>query len=277
MAGRAEETFTVKEYAKEEPDTVISEKGDEVLEEKVDVGGSDGEEESRYSSGKSLQPNPFYESPSSSEGEGEDGGIIIHTGAEPPLTSHLPLASSSEEEEEDDGIIVLPNPARRSPVVVEVDETSSETILVSEGEDSVTLTSITLDGSRPRRREVVEERREKAKAAKKNSSKKIKKAFWREKPPKDFFKEDFGSDFSDNFVSGESGGEGEVDDSGISLGNLLGEGRAGAKRKVTEVFREELEAAARSRVQRPESWTEEMDKFYNEVLHLSQLVITPVT
>lgn len=274
MTRKADDTFTVKEYAKEEPDTVTSDKSDEVLEQKVDCGGSGGEEESRYSSGKSLQPNPFYESPSSDEEEGEDGGIIIHRPApsgraDPPPTTHLPLASSEEEEEDDDGIIVLPTPVRRAPLVVEVDEASSETILVSEGEGSVTLTSITLDGSRPRRKEVVEVSRERGRAAKKNSSKKIKKAFWREKPSRNHFKEDFGSDFSDNFVSGESEGEGveEVDDSGISLGNLLG--GAGAKRRVAEVFREELEAAARSEVQRPESWTQEMDKFYNEVLHLS--------
>merc|ERR1712013_531451 len=103
---------------------------------------SEFEEESRYSSLKVLEPNPFYSEPESSEGE----GIIDSTNlkdvamdcepqedssSHPPAFSNDTIATSPSESENDDddddeGIIVLPAPPRDSPVVIDVDEGSSE-------------------------------------------------------------------------------------------------------------------------------------------------------
>jgi len=59
-----------------------------------------------------------------------------------------------------------------------------------------------------------------------------------------------------------------VDDSEISLGNLMGSKdgtRTGGKRKVSELFATELDQVQAKEVEKPAIWTSGMEKFYNKV------------
>jgi hypothetical protein len=197
-----------------------------------DASPASDDEESRYQSVKAaprLESNPFY-------------------------------IESEDCSEEDDGILVLPPPIRRSPDVIQLEDTgsNSEPILVS-------------DGSGP---EVLEERhelKERANVKRKNSAKKIRQSLAANRRA-DHYREEYGSDFDDNFLSDNDLETGDVDDSGISLGNLLGSGTPSrhtsgilGKRKVSEVFSESLARTEGRVAECPESWTREMDLFYNHV------------
>ena len=228
---------------------------------------SECEEESRYSSLKVLEPNPFYSEPESSE----DEGIIDSTNlkdvsmdCEPPedSSSHPPafsndtIATSSSESENDDddddeGIIVLPAPPRDSPVVIDVDEESRES------ESRIIVEQVV---------EVRARSKSKESPKKKNSVLKINQILSKGKG-KEKYKEDYGSDFEENFLSDEDEDE-EVDESGISLGNLMGskdKTRTGGKRKVSELFAAELDEVKTKSIEKPEVWTSGMEKFYNKV------------
>ena len=228
---------------------------------------SEFEEESRYSSLKVLEPNPFYSEPESSE----DEGIIDSTNlkdvsmdCEPPedSSSHpaafsndtiatSPSESENDDDDDDEGIIVLPAPPRDSPVVIDVDEESreSESRIIVEQVVEVKARSKSIESPK-----------------KKNSVLKINQILSKGKG-KEKYKEDYGSDFEENFLSDEDEDE-EVDESGISLGNLMGskdKTRTGGKRKVSELFAAELDEVKTKSIEKPEVWTSGMEKFYNKV------------
>lgn len=85
---------------------------------------------------------------------------------------------------------------------------------------------------------------------------------------RDFYREEYGSDFEDNFGSDDDDDQ-DVDESAISLGNLLGSSdparTSSGKRKISDVFSSELAEIRGRRVDCPDSWTSDMDRFYNEV------------
>jgi len=165
------------------------------------------------------------------------------------------VASSSdseeeeEEDEDDEGIIVLPAPPRDSPDVINIEESESE--VLEEVYEVKSRNKISKSAESQKR---------------KNSSKKIQQVLG--KAQRDKYKEDYGSDFDDNFLSDEDDEDEEVDESEISLGNLMGSkdrSRTGGKRKVSELFASELDQVQAKEVEKPAIWTSGMEKFYNKV------------
>lgn len=219
----------------------------------------DEDEESRYSSLKVLEPNPFYSEPESSEDEGIIDSSNVREQSETTAASfddkEEKEASSSDsegsEDDDDEGIIVLPAPPRESPDVINIEESESEVL-----EEVYELKS----------REKNSKNAETQK--RKNSAKKIKQVLG--KGQKGKYREDYGSYFDDNFLSDEAEDDEdeEVDDSEISLGNLMGSKdgtRTGGKRKVSELFAAELDQVQAKEVEKPAIWTSGMEKFYNKV------------
>ena len=219
----------------------------------------DQDEESRYSSLKVLESNPFYSEPESSEDEGIIDSSNVREQSE-TTAGHVgdkeeKVASSSDsegsEDDDDEGIIVLPAPPRHSPDVINIEESESEVL-----EEVYELKS----------REKISKNAEFQK--RKNSAKKIQQVLG--KGQKGKYREDYGSDFDDNFLSDEAEDDEdeEVDDSEISLGNLMGSKdgtRTGGKRKVSELFATELDQVQAKEVEKPAIWTSGMEKFYNKV------------
>ena len=219
----------------------------------------DEDEESRYSSLKVLESNPFYSEPESSEDEGIIDSSNVREQSETTAASfddkEEKEASSSDsegsEDDDDEGIIVLPAPPRHSPDVINIEESESEVL-----EEVYELKS----------REKISKNAEFQK--RKNSAKKIQQVLG--KGQKGKYREDYGSDFDDNFLSDEAEDDEdeEVDDSEISLGNLMGSKdgtRTGGKRKVSELFATELDQVQAKEVEKPAIWTSGMEKFYNKV------------
>jgi len=96
----------------------------------------DEDEESRYSSLKVLESNPFYSEPESSEDEGIIDSSNVREQSETTAASfddkEKKEASSSDsegsEDDDDEGIIVLPAPPRHSPDVINIEESESEVL-----------------------------------------------------------------------------------------------------------------------------------------------------
>ena len=226
----------------------------------------DEDEESRYSSLKVLEPNPFYSEPESSEDEGIiDSSNVREKGK--TTNGHVSsfddeektaLSSESEEDEDDDeGIIVLPAPRRDSPDVINIEDEEMQS-------ESEVLEEVVEVKSRKKISKNIESQK------RKNSAKKIQQILG--KGQKGKYKEDYGSDFDDNFLCDEDRDDDEedeeVDDSEISLGNLMGSKdgtRTGGKRKVSELFAAELDQVQANEVEKPAIWTSGMEKFYNKV------------
>jgi len=228
--------------------------------------GQDDDEESRYSSFKVLEPNPFYSEPESSE----DEGIIDSSKVNEKSTSKTTAGSSHENDEEkafssdsegddddDEGIIVLPAPPRDSPDVINIEDEEMQS-------ESEVLEEVYEVKSRKKLSQNTESQK------RKNSAQKIQQILGKGRKGK--YKEDYGSDFDDNFLSDEDHDDDEddeeVDDSEISLGNLMGSKdltRSGGKRKVSELLSAELNEVQAKEVEKPAIWTSGMERFYNKV------------
>ena len=252
------------EYADETREGQAREKQENIEKRKINNqrDDPDEDEESRYSSLKVLESNPFYSEPESSEDEGiidccdvrENEPTNIHvTTVDDNEKEISDLSSESEDDDDDDGIIVLPAPPRDSPRVINLEEEEEN----SEGEE--VLEEVYEVNSRKKLRISKKIKSQDSK----NSAKKIQQILGKERNNK--YREDYGSDFEDNFLSD---GDEEVDDSEISLGNLMGSNdrsRIGGKRKVSELFAAELDEVQAKTVEKPTIWTSGMEKFYNKV------------
>ena len=212
-------TFSVKELGGSE---IVDGLCSEVIgEDENKDGHEEKEEESRYEVTKIRTPSPTF----------------IKTNDSVKETN--PFYESESSEEDDDGIIIMPAPSRTSPVVIDIDDDSGSTIMVSEEEKEKDVLEVSHELSRNRR---------------KNSAKKIREALTnkiaKKFASKEHFQEDYGSDFSDNFLSDED--EENVDDSEISLGNLLGskdKTRTSNKRQISEIFQNDLAAVCGRQVE----------------------------
>ena len=223
----------------------------------------DDDEESRYSSLKVLEPNPFYSEPESSEDEGIiDSSKVNEKGTSKTTAGSFDedKASSSDSEGDDDddeGIIVLPAPPRDSPDVINIEDEEMQS-------ESEVLEEVYEVKSRKKLSQNAESQK------RKNSAQKIQQILGKGRKGK--YKEDYGSDFDDNFLSDEDHDDDEddeeVDDSEISLGNLMGSKdftRSGGKRKVSELLSAELNEVQAKEVEKPAIWTSGMERFYNKV------------
>ena len=247
---------------------VVREKVDAIESNKEDnqSDDQDADEESRYSSLKVLEPNPFYSEPESSEDEGiidssnvrEKGETTdCHVGSFDDQEKKALSSDTDSEGDDDEGIIVLPAPPRDSPDVINIEDEEMQ----SEGEVLEEVYEVKSRKKIPKNKESQK---------RKNSAKKIQQILG--KGQKEKYKEDYGSDFDDNFLSDEAYDDDEedeeVDDSEISLGNLMGSKdgtRIGGKRKVSELFAAELDQVQAKEVEKPAIWTSGMEKFYNKV------------
>jgi len=212
------------------------------------------------------------------ESEHEDDFLDSRYSAASSLSGEGPLVSnpffqSDSDSESDDGIIVLPKRERTPPEVICLDSNSSSptpaqnsTIVISDNESDEhdarkdTRKRKSLDNS------VLEMAEETRKNKNKNSKKHIDGSLNKTRKM-DHYKADYGSDFSDNFASDDSELEilSDLDEAGLTL-NLLGNYKEAQKKKVSEIFEEEVNKSKNApAIELPDSWTKEMDVFYNEV------------
>merc|ERR1712106_627119 len=192
--------------------------------------------------------------------------------SEKPLVSNPFFLSDDSDSESDDGILVLPKREKTPPEIICLDSNSnspipplSSTIIISDNSgDEVPADKNTR--KRTLNKSVLEISEKKHGNETKNSRKKIGNTLKKSKRV-EHYKADFGSDFEDNFGSDDSELEilSDLDESGLTL-NLLGRYKDAQKKKISEIFEEEVTKTKNApSVQLPDSWTKEMDAFYNDV------------
>ena len=155
----------------------------------------------------------------------------------------------SSDSDSDDGIIVMPKPEANPTEVIDVDSSSdpSDTIVISDDEGNEIM--------------IVEESRT---IDTKNNRRTINDSFNNmvKKKPKSH---EFGSDFSDNFLSSNESGDDHtsstLDDSVLTL-NLKA---TGSKREVSLTQLGIQTAFRLPSSDLPSNWTEKMINFYNEI------------
>jgi len=218
----------------------------ETMDEKSDSEDEDEVLDSRYTathlrSGSSVVSNPFFQS------------------------------DDSDSETDDDGIIVLPKREKTPPELICLDSNSpvpnlSSTIVISDNSSDEDHDSIKTRKRKKQDDSVLEMREEKEEKKNKNSKLNIGKMLKKSKVGKDHYHADYGSDDSELEILSDLEDAGlELDESGLTL-NLLGQYKAAQKKKVSEIFEEEvIKSKNAPSVELPDSWTKEMDVFYNEI------------
>jgi len=199
---------------------------------------SDNDEESRYtaiSKPTKVVSNPYFCSENSDSDS--DTGIVILPKREKTPPEVICIDSDS------------PTPSPRSPLLITDSDTSDDEI-----------TRKRKNKNNFENLEVVEVQNESYKE--KNNKRKISSAL-KVKGKLESYRKEFGSDFEDNFSSGDSN-IGEFDESTLSL-NLSGTHCRSSKRKVSDIFEADMTKARESVTERPDNWTAEMDLFYNSI------------
>jgi len=217
------------------------------LKETMDDKSEDEDEllDSRYAAAhsKSVVSNPFFQS------------------------------DDSDSETDDDGIIVLPKREKTPPEIICLDSNScspvpnlSSTIIISDNSGDEVHDGINSRKKRNQDNSVLELTEENHKKKNKNSKLNIGKMLKKSKGKNDHYQADYGSDDSELEILSDIEDAGlDLDESGLTL-NLLGQYKAAQKKKVSEIFEEEvIKSKNAPSVELPDSWTKEMDVFYNEV------------